>query len=110
MSSNSLHLESTKKIFTAIKTLTIFYQYSKLAKTNEPLRENIENPLKKNSTYLTSLIQNQITNIKGYNMLQVNIVKNHTRLFLFLADEVESYHVEQLLLCIRFVDDNVQTV
>ena len=43
-------------------------------------------------------------------MLQVNIVKNHTRLFLFLADEVESYHVEQLLLCIRFVDDDVQTV
>ena len=106
MSSNSLHLESTKKIFTAIKTLTIFYQYSKLAETNEPLREG----LKKNSTYLTSLIQNQITNIKGYNMLQVNIVKNHTRLFLFLADEVESYHIEQLLLCIRFVDDDVQTV
>ena len=41
-------------------------------------------------------------------MLQANLVKeiNRARFFLILADEVESHHVEQLPLCIRFVDDD----
>ena len=29
----------------------------------------------------------------------------HARFFSILADEIESHHVKQLLLCIRFVDD-----
>ena len=41
-------------------------------------------------------------------MVQENLVKeiNRARFFLILADEVESHHVEQLPLRIRFVDDD----
>ena len=84
--------------------LAILYM---LAETNEPLQEHIENPSRKNATYLSPLIQNEITNIKGKDLLQANLVKeiNRARFFSILADEVESHHVEHLPLCIRFVDD-----
>ena len=41
-------------------------------------------------------------------MLQAILVKeiNLARFFSILADGVESHHVEQLLLCIRFFDDD----
>ena len=41
-------------------------------------------------------------------MLQANLVKgiNRARFFSILADEVESHHVEQLPLCIRYADDD----
>ena len=79
-----------------------------LAETNEPLRGHIENPSRKNATYLSPLIQNEITNIIGKDLLQGDLVKeiNRARFFSILADEVESHHVEQLPLCIRFVDDD----
>ena len=82
-----------------------------LAETNEPLRKHIENPSRKNATYLSPLIQNEITNIIGKDLLQANLVKeiNRARFFSVLADEVESHHVEQLPLCTRFVDDNDNT-
>ena len=70
---------------------------------NEPVRGNIEYPLRKNATYLSPLIQNDITNIIGKDLLQANLVKeiNCAKFFLILADEVESHDVEQLPLCIR---------
>ena len=82
-----------------------------LAETNEPLRGHIENPSRKNPIYLSPLIQNEITNIIGKDLLQANLVKeiNRPRFFSILADEVESHHVEKLPLCIRFVDDDNNT-
>ena len=49
-----------------------------------------------------------MTNIIGKDLLQANLEKeiNRVKLFLILADEVESHHVEQLPLCVRFVDDD----
>ena len=46
--------------------------------------------------------------IIGKDLLQANLVKeiNRARFFSIQADEVESHHVEQLPLCIRFVDDD----
>ena len=63
---------------------------------------------RKNTTYLSPLIQCEITNIIGKDLLQANLVKeiNRARFFLILADEVKSHHVEQLPLCIKFVDDD----
>ena len=74
-----------------------------LAETNKPLRENVENPSRKNAPYLSPLIQNEITNIIEKYLLQANLVKeiNRARFYLILADEVESHHVEKLPLCIR---------
>ena len=79
-----------------------------LAETNEPLGGHIENRSRKNATYLSPLIQNEITNIIGKDLLQANLVKdiNRARFFSILADEIESRLVEQLPLCIRFVDDD----
>ena len=79
-----------------------------LAETNEPLRKHIGNPSRKNATYLSFLIQNEITLIIGKDLLQVNLAKeiNRARFFSILADEVESHHIEQLSLCIRFADDD----
>ena len=78
-----------------------------LAETNEPLRGHTENPSRKNATYLSPLIKNEITNIIGKDLLQANLVKeiNRARFFSILADEAESHHVEQLPLCVRFADD-----
>ena len=50
-----------------------------LAETNEPLRGHIENPSKKNATYLSPLTQNQITDIIGKDLLQANFVKEINR-------------------------------
>ena len=79
-----------------------------VAETNESLRGHTENPLRKNATYLSPLIQNVITTIIGKDLLQENLVKeiNRARFFSILADEVESHHIEQLPFCIRFVDDD----
>ena len=54
-----------------------------LAETNDPLRGHIENPSRKNATYLSPLIQNEITNIISKYLLLVNLVKeiNRARLF-----------------------------
>ena len=59
-------------------------------------------------SHLSPLIQNEKTSIIGKDLLQANLVKeiNRARLFSILADQVESQHVEQLPLCIRFVDDD----
>ena len=79
-----------------------------LAETNKPLQGYIENSLRKNATYLFPLIQNEITNITGKNLLQANLIRelNCAWFFLILVDEVKSHHVEQFPLCIRFVDDD----
>ena len=79
-----------------------------LAEKNEPLRKHIGNPSRKNATYLSLLIQNEITHIIGNDLLQANLAKeiNRARFFSILADEVKSHHIEQLSLCIRFADDD----
>ena len=79
-----------------------------LAEINKPLQGHIEKSLRKNATYLSPLIQNEITNIIGENLLQANLIRelNCAWFFLILADEVKSHHVEQFPLCIRFVDDD----
>ena len=79
-----------------------------LAETNELLRGHIENLSRKNATYLSPLIQNEITNIIGKDLLQANLVKdiNRARFFSILADEIESHHFGQLPLFIRFADDD----
>ena len=72
------------------------------------MREHVENLSRKNATYLSPLFQNEIIKIIGKDLPQANLVReiNCTRFFLILADEVKSHHVEQLPLCIRFVDDD----
>ena len=79
-----------------------------LAEINESLRGHFEILSTTNAIYLSLLIQNEITNIIAKDLLQINLVKeiNRAMFFSILADEVKFHHVEQLPLCIRFVDDD----
>ena len=73
---------------------------------NSVLREHLHRPQFKNATYLSTQIQNEIIDIVGNDIilkpLVVEILK--AKIFSILADEVTVHNIEQLILCIRFVD------
>ena len=78
-----------------------------LSQTNEALKEHLKCPVAGNATYISPKIQTEIINIIAYELLQkylIDEIKN-AKFFTILAHEVKSHHVEQLPLCIRFVDD-----
>ena len=64
--------------------------------------------LLKKATYLSPIIQNEIINIIGFDILQADLINEikELKLFSVLGDEVENHKVEQLPICIRFVDKN----
>ena len=78
-----------------------------LSQTNKTLKEHLTCPVARNATYISPKIQNEIINIIAYDVLQKYLIDEikTAKFFTILADEVESHHVEQLPLCIRFVDD-----
>ena len=62
----------------------------------------------KNAKYISPTIQDEIIDIIAYDILQPKLIKEikDAKLFSILPDEVENHHVEQLPICIRFVDAN----
>ena len=77
-----------------------------LGKSNQTLKEHLDNPIARNAQYLSPQIQNEIISIKAYDVLQrdlINEVKK-AKFFAILVDEVESHHVEQVPICVRFID------
>ena len=79
-----------------------------LAQINHDLQNHLTSPVAKSTTYLSPKIQNEITNIILYNILQADLLNEikETKFFSILADDVESHKIEQLQICIRFVDKN----
>ena len=74
--------------------------------SNQTLKEHLDNPIATNAQYFSPQIQNEIISVIAYDVLQrdlINEVKK-AKFFSILADEVESHHVEQLPICVRFVD------
>ena len=72
--------------------------YRLLGKTNQTLKEHMDNPIVRNVQYLSPHIQNEIIGIIAYDVLQrdlINEVKK-PKFFIILADKVESHHDEQL--------------
>ena len=60
----------------------------------------------KNATYLSPRTQNELIVIMGVHIIQrVDEIKK-AKLFTILVDEVSSQHVEQMPLCICFVDNS----
>ena len=61
----------------------------------------------RNITYISPKNQNEIINIIAYDVLHKCLIDEikTAKFFTILADEVESHHVEQLPLGIKFVDD-----
>ena len=79
---------------------------SLLDKTNQTLKEDLDNPIARNVQYLSPQIQNEIISIILYDVLQrdlINEVKK-AKFFTIPADEVESHYFEQLPICVRFVN------
>ena len=72
------------------------------------MQNRLTSPVTKNATYLSPKIQNEIINIIGYDILQTDLINKiiEAKFFSKIADEVESHKVEQLPICIRFVDKN----
>ena len=62
----------------------------------------------KNATYLSPRIQNELIVIMGVHIIQRKLVDEikKAKLFTILVDEVSSQHVEQMPLCICFVDNS----
>ena len=75
-------------------------------KTNQTLKEHMDNPIARNEQYLSPHIQNEIIGIIAYDVLQRDLIDEvkKAKFFSILAGEVESHHDEQLLICVRFVD------
>ena len=77
-----------------------------IAETNIDVKNHLNTPVAKNAMYISPKIQNEIINIIGYDILQAELIEEikEAKFFSILADEVESHKVEQLPICIRFVD------
>ena len=77
-----------------------------MAETDEVLRNHLHAPEKKNSTYLSPQSQNEIINIIGKDFIQNRLLREirEAKFYSIIADEVSCHNVEQMPLCIRFVD------
>ena len=64
----------------------------------------MDNPIARNAQYLSPQIQNEIISIIVYDVLQRDLINEVKKFFSILTDDVESHHVEQLPICVRFVD------
>ena len=91
-----------------------------MAETDEVLRNHLHAPEKKNATYLSPQSQNEIINIIGKDFMTINglcdlVVKDfiqnrllseirEAKFYSIIADEVSCHNVEQMPLCMHFVD------
>ena len=70
------------------------------------LFDHLNKPRAKNATYISSRSQNEIINVIGHDIILANIVAEvkQSNFYSVLADEVSCHNVEQLPVCLRFVD------
>ena len=74
-----------------------------LGKTNQTLKEHLDKPIARNAQYLSPQIENKIIGITA-DVLQSDLIDEVKKFFSILANEVRSHHVEQLPICVRFVN------
>ena len=79
-----------------------------LGQAKDDLQNHLTSPVAKNVTCLSPKIQNEIISTIGYDILQADLINEikEVKFFSRLADKIESHEVEQLPICIRFVDKN----
>ena len=68
--------------------------------------DHLNKPRAKNATYISPRSQNEIINVIGHDIILANIVAEvkQSKFYSVLADEVNCHNVEQLPVCLRFVD------
>ena len=66
-----------------------------LSEENIELEQHLRNPLTKKATHKSPYIQNQIINIIGYDIIQIDLVGEikEAKFFSILIDDVECHHV-----------------
>jgi len=72
------------------------------------LRQHLVQPAKKNCTYKSPQIQNELIEIIGREIIQKQIIDEvkKAKFYSLMADEVTSHNMEELSLCLRFVDEH----
>ena len=77
-----------------------------LSETNSELKKHLDAPAARNAKHIFPQIQNELIDIVAFDVLQKDLIEeiNQAKYFSILADEVENHHVEQLPLCMRFVN------
>ena len=73
---------------------------------DQTVKGHLDRPALKNATYISPMIQNEIINIIGINIIKKSICDEvrEAKFFSILADEVTSHNTEIVVLCVRFVD------
>lgn len=76
-----------------------------IAEHDQVLKEHMSAPLRKNATYLSPRIQNDVIEIIGCKIIQEKIVQEikEAEFFAVMADEVSSHCSEMMPVCIRYV-------
>ena len=79
-----------------------------MAESDEVLRNHLHAPQRRNATYISPQSQNEIINVIGKDFIQHQLLCEikEAKFYAVLADEVTCHNVEQMPLCIRFVDKN----
>ena len=79
-----------------------------MSNRDDILRKHVEQPMFKTATYISPTIQNEIIHIIGKHLIQARLVKDikNAEFFTIMADDVTSHNVEQMALCVRFVDEH----
>ncbi len=95
-----------KKISTLLKILEISWLYLCFSERDSILFNHLNKPRAKNATYISPRSQNEIINVIGHDIILANIVAEvkQCKFYSVLADEVSCHNVEQLPVCLRFVD------
>ena len=77
-----------------------------LPETNSSLNHHLDAPSVRNTTYISPHIQNELTEIISYDILEKGLVEEvkEAKFFSLIAAEVENHHNVQLPICLRFVD------
>ena len=79
-----------------------------IANHDNILKQHLDNiqPSSRKITYLSPLIQNEIIEIIGQDIILKNLLEEikAAKLYSVMADEVTSHNKEQLALCARFID------
>ena len=72
------------------------------ATTDAVIKKHLEQPLARNSTYLSPRSQNDIINVIGFDIIRANILNEvkRAKFYAVLADEVPSHNVEHLSVCL----------
>ena len=66
----------------------------------------MDNPIARNAQYLSPQIENKLIGKIAYDVLQRDLIDElqKAKFFTILADEFETHHVEQIPICVRFVN------